>query len=99
MRPAAAVAEELAAPELVSRILEAAAKNSSWGNAGELYATATPGQAVMCAFEELAGELATVLLGRGFGTGEYELYGAFTADLATGDLVDDPDAAKPDPEA
>jgi hypothetical protein len=65
-----------------------------WGNAAELYARATPAQAAQYALDELATELANRLLGEGFGTGECELYGAFTADLQTGELVDDPDARK-----
>lgn len=37
----------------------------------------------------LVEDWATRLLGRGFGTGEYYLYGAFTADLEAGTLTDD----------
>jgi hypothetical protein len=47
------------------------------------------------AIEELAHELASALLGDGYGTGEYQLYGAFTADLKRGKITDDPKAAKP----
>ena len=45
--------------------------------------------------DDLATTFASRLLGEGFGTGEYELYGAFVIDLETGDMVDDPDAQKP----
>lgn len=97
VRTAAQVANDLAAPELIARIREAAARHSVWYNATEMYGSATPAQAVMYALDELAGEMATMLLGEGFGTGECELYGAFTANLDTGELVDDPNATKPEP--
>lgn len=35
---------------------------------------------------------ATALLGKGFGTGEYSMYGAFSVDLETREILDDPDA-------
>ena len=35
---------------------------------------------------------ATMLLGRGFGTGEFSMYGAFTVDLETRTITDDPRA-------
>jgi hypothetical protein len=44
--------------------------------------------------DTLAHELASLLLGEGYGTGEYELYGAFTVDLMSGKIVDDPKAKK-----
>lgn len=40
----------------------------------------------------LASELASILLGHGFGTGEYSMYGAFTADLDACTITDDPKA-------
>jgi hypothetical protein len=95
-RPAADVLHGLASPELAARIREAAARNSMWGNATEMYAGASLAQAAAYALDELAGELAPRLLGRGFGTGEGELYGAFTADFKTGELIDDPNAPKPE---
>ncbi len=48
------------------------------------------------AFDNFAMALSIRLLGRGYGTGEYELYGAFTIDLNTGDMVDDPNAQPSD---
>ncbi|NNJ24930.1 hypothetical protein [Alienimonas chondri] len=42
--------------------------------------------------DELAHALAVSLLMEGYGTGEYEMFGAFTADLATGALTDLKDA-------
>lgn len=48
--------------------------------------------------DELAHVLASQLLGDGYGTGEYELYGAFTANFASHAIVDDPKATKPDSE-
>lgn len=38
----------------------------------------------------LCEELALRLLGRGYGTGEFSLYGRFTADLRSGRIVDEP---------
>jgi hypothetical protein len=95
-RSAVEALRERTTPELLARIRAAAGRDSMWGNAAELYAGASPEQAAEYALDELATELATRLLGEGFGTGECELYGAFTADLKTGELVDDPEAAKPE---
>jgi hypothetical protein len=97
-RPAAEVLPGLASPDLIQRIRAAASEDSIWGNATQMYAQASDPQAMTYALDELGTELATRLLGDGFGTGEYELYGAFTADLTTGAIVDDPNAVKP-PEA
>jgi hypothetical protein len=47
------------------------------------------------AIDELAFQIASVLLGEGYGTGEYELYGALDADLTTGQITDDKHATKP----
>jgi hypothetical protein len=95
-RPAAEALPEMITPELIPRIRAAAGRDSMWGNATELYARATPAQAAGYALDELATELASRLLGEGFGTGECELFGAFTADLRSGELVDDPKASKPE---
>lgn len=40
----------------------------------------------------LISEWAALLLGSGFGTGEYQLYGAFTVDLEACTITDDPEA-------
>jgi hypothetical protein len=93
---AASVRRELAAwPGYVAAVRAAAGKDSTWGNAAEMYAKASDADAAGYALDELAGELATRLLGDGFGTGEYQLYGAFTADLATCQIEDDPHAPPP----
>ena len=42
----------------------------------------------------LPNEWATMLLGLGYGTGEYSMYGAFTVDLAACTIVDDPNAER-----
>ena len=81
---------------LVVRLRAAAGKDSMWGNATELYVKASDAEAVGYALDELAHEVASRLLGDGYGTGEYQLYGAFTADLRTGEIVDHEDAPKPD---
>jgi len=41
---------------------------------------------------DLCNEWASMLLGEGFGTGEYSMYGAFTVDLETCAITDDRDA-------
>ena len=40
-------------------------------------------------FRDLCNEWATMLVGEGFGTGEYSMYGAFTVDLETRAITDD----------
>jgi hypothetical protein len=40
----------------------------------------------------LCHDWASMLLGEGFGTGEYSMYGAFKVDLETCTITDDPDA-------
>src|SRR5687768_11263958 len=89
------VARDLTTPQLVAHIRAAAAQESQWHNASEFYAGASDPEVVRHAMDELAHELASKLLGEGYGTGEYELYGAFTADLETGRIEDHEDAAKP----
>jgi hypothetical protein len=42
--------------------------------------------------DQLADELAALLLGEGYGTGEYELYGSFRAHLKSGEIIDNPNA-------
>lgn len=90
------VLQEVGTEQLQARICAAAKERSSWGDAEQLYANTSPNEAAHYALEELAGGLAVKLLGGGFGTGDYELFGAFTADLVTGQLTDDPNAQKPD---
>jgi hypothetical protein len=90
-RPALAVADELAGTSSIAAI-RAAITQSAYRPSGEM----SDSQMARFAIDQLAHELATLLLGRGYGTGEYSLYGAFTANLRTGQLVDDKQAAKPD---
>jgi hypothetical protein len=85
----------LATPARVAELRGVVGKDSVWGNAAELYARASDREAIGYALDELAFELSSRLLGDGFGTGEYQLYGAFTANLETGEIVDHEDAAKP----
>lgn len=94
-RPVAEALPGLASVEVIARIRTAASEDSMWGNAREMYAQASEAQVMTYALDELATELASRLLGNGFGTGEYELYGAFSASLASGEIVDDPNAIKP----
>ena len=95
LRPAALVQGQLATPALVAAVRDAAGRASMWGNATAMYAKASENKVAGYALDELAYELSTRLLGDGYGTGEYELYGAFEADLTTGAIEDDPHAPAP----
>jgi hypothetical protein len=78
----AMLAKRLADTDLVAR-LEAAGLIGSYAlgePAGEVEGIARDGIAI---------DFAVRLLGNGFGTGPYWLYGAFTADLAAGTITDD----------
>jgi hypothetical protein len=90
--------DQLNTPDHIDKIQTAAArpKASQWSNAGEFYKEANPRDVIKYAMDELADAIATQLLGEGFGTGEYELYGAVTVGLETGEMTDDPDAQMPD---
>ncbi len=79
------------------RILEAIKKpgSTNWYNAEQMFSAATPVKAVGYAMDDLAHKLAEKLVGDGYGTGEYQLYGAFTVDVQTGRLLDDPAAKMP----
>jgi hypothetical protein len=48
------------------------------------------------ALDELAEDLAARLLGSGYGTGEYTMYGAFSINLETLQMTDDPKAQPPE---
>ena len=94
-REVSQVLAEIASPALVAAVRAAAGRDSAWGNAAEMYAGVSDDVAVSYAMEELAHELASRLLGDGYGTGEYQLYGAFIAELESGQITDHPDARKP----
>ena len=79
----------------LAALRQAVGRDSMWGNAAELYAKASGGDVFHFAIEELGHELASRLLGDGYGTGEYQLYGMFDADLVTGEIVDRDHAQKP----
>jgi hypothetical protein len=68
-RPVAEVVRERATEELIGRIREAPGRESMWGNAGDMYAAASPVEAVTYALDELGTELATMLLVRDGGGG------------------------------
>ena len=70
-------------------------KSSYWAVAGEYYRKNAPRRVISDALDELAHEIASQLLGTGYGTGEYTLYGAVTVDFETGEMNDDPDAEQP----
>ena len=55
----------------------------------------TDEQVIENSLEGLVEELAVMLLGEGFGTGNFQMYGAFTVDLQELTITDDPDATMP----
>lgn len=94
--PAEVVAKHLGTPAFAAQFRDAAVwPDAMYGNAADVYRDATDEQAAGYALEELAHALASRLLGDGFGTGEYTLFGAFTADLRTGEIMDHADAEPP----
>jgi len=82
------VAEAMAKPPLIAEIRAAAEKLKYSGYYKQLEDSKIVGHTL----DDLAHQLASKLLGDGYGTGEYELYGSFTADLNSGEIVDDPNA-------
>jgi hypothetical protein len=74
--------------------LESAAASGMQVNS--YYAKKGKAEQVVSLIDELAYELASNLLGHGYGTGEYTLYGALKADLQSGEITDDPDATPPE---
>jgi hypothetical protein len=96
-KPVEVVADTLGTKEFHTRLADAAAdpKASHWHNAAKMYREDSAAAAVARALDELAHEIAAALLGGGFGTGEYSLYGAFEVDFSSGQITDDPAAGKP----
>jgi len=91
------IIDALNTPASVDAIQAAATapKASYWHNAPEHYRKDEPRQAISDALDELAHEVASQLLGSGYGTGEYELYGAVIVVFETGEMMDDPQAQRP----
>jgi hypothetical protein len=78
------------------RIAAEAEPNSSvWGDGARHYRNREPRNVIADALDDLAHEIASQLLGQGYGTGEYELYGAVTMIFETGEMIDDPAAERP----
>lgn len=93
-----AIVADLATPRFVDELWTAIgqpAADHRGRSASAYYAKLSPAEFVRQLLDELADEMAGCLLGDGYGTGEYSIYGAFTADLATGELTDDPSARRP----
>jgi hypothetical protein len=95
--PADRALGDLASPALSARVRAAvaAAPKQRWGDQVGAYAELSDADVARNALDELAYELASKLLGDGFGTGEYQLYGVMTADLTSGQITDDPEAQRP----
>jgi hypothetical protein len=84
--------DEVGSAELAGELRESM-KKDKWSADR---AKTEPDRAIVTdALNDLAHEIASVLLGDGYGTGEYQLYGAFTADLKTGAITDDATAKRP----
>ena len=94
---ASEIAASIAIPANVPAIQSSADEpgGSYWGNASAHYRQMEPRRVISDALDELAHEVATQLLGQGYGTGEYELYGAATVVFETGQILDDPAAQQP----
>ncbi|MDB5331316.1 MAG: hypothetical protein JWP03_2467 [Phycisphaerales bacterium] len=90
-RPAEDVAAELAKSPVVERVRKAAGQQRY-----NPYEETSDDLVARYALDSLAHKLASKLLGDSYGTGEYQLYGAFTADLVSGEIVDDPTAPQPE---
>jgi len=82
-----AVAQRLHEAKVDARLLAAGVEPTSSRSSDNPVA-----QALKEFVELLCEDWATLLLGRGFGTGEYSMFGAFTVDLATRTITDDPGA-------
>lgn len=87
LRPVDAVITDLVRPEIVRKLREGAPYPH------HVYAQQrSDRQIIEYGVEELAEECAARLLGRGYGTGEYEMYGTFVVDLRTLEMSDDENA-------
>lgn len=53
------------------------------------YQNLPPVERAQAYLEDFANELATILLGDGFGTGEYSMHGSFKTDFQTGEILDE----------
>ncbi len=97
LRSIESIVDDLATPDNVSALGKAfsAVADRRHHSVREYYAKLTPSDFVKQMLDELADAMAGCLLGKGYGTGEYSIYGAFTADLTTGSLIDDANAQRP----
>ena len=96
--PADRLVAELATPERIGALRSALHQeppgaSSNWPP--DHYAELDAASVARDVLDALGDEMASCLLGQGYGTGEYSMYGAFTADLTTGTLSDEPDAPLP----
>jgi hypothetical protein len=89
--------DRLATPEFVERFRTTCAqeKGGTFTYIREMLKDAPARKIAEHALDELAHELASTLLGDGYGTGEYQLYGELVADFSSGEISDDPSATKP----
>lgn len=88
--PVNSVRGELARPEIASAI-----RNAGNSVREGYFHENSDVEVVTEAIDWLAETLTGLLLGRGFGTGEYSMYGVFSADLKTLEMTDDPGAQPP----
>jgi len=96
LRSIESVVDELATPERIGAIKAAPNPDDARQRyMSEYYAKLAPTELVRRMLDELGDEMANCLLGSSYGTGEYSMYGAFVADLSTGELTDDASAQRP----
>ena len=89
-RSAADVVDELNHPAFIASVRAAASPRRY-----NTYTEKSDALVARHALDELAHALASSVLGDGYGTGEYALYGAFIADLTNHQIMDDPSEPKP----
>lgn len=91
------IAASLAVPANAHAIQAAAdmPRGTYWHNGSAHYRNSELRKVISDALDELSHEIASQLLGQGYGTGEYELYGAATVVFETGQIIDDPAAQQP----
>lgn len=97
-RPIDAIASQLATAKNVDELRVAFMQPQGpvpRDSADQYYGKMAPVDFVKHMLDDLACEMANCLFGEGYGTGEYSMYGEFTADLTDGTLTDNEGAVQP----
>ncbi|MBV9863874.1 MAG: hypothetical protein JO316_00840 [Abitibacteriaceae bacterium] len=86
--------QSLSAQELAAQLADAESAQTSPVIPEHLrsyYANLPPVERAKSYLDDFANELATLLLGEGYGTGDYSMHGSFKADFQTGEIMDEPE--------